>query len=95
MSRWLRLLGLMGVLLAAQLVIAMHGIRHLADVDHEEGEVCVLCLALANASGPPSTGMASVFVRVPHLLLGQAVPPRLTLAHRTHFLSRAPPLLQS
>jgi hypothetical protein len=96
MSRWLRLIGLVGALLAAQLVFAMHGIEHVSDVDQGDGKVCVKCLAMAKASAaPPMAHVAMVLTALPPPLPGLAVPPRLTLEHRTHFRSRAPPVLPS
>jgi hypothetical protein len=95
MSRWLHMVGLDGLFLVAQLVFAMHGIEHVSDVDHHDGKVCVKCLTMANASAaPPMVHVAMVFTALPLPLPGIAVPPRLTLAHRTHFRSRAPPVLQ-
>ncbi len=96
MSSLFRLAALIGALLFAQIAFAMHGVEHLADVDQQDGEVCLECLVLANApAGPPLAEIAPALVDTPHLLLQAAVPPRLTLAHRTHFLSRAPPVFPS
>lgn len=96
MSRWLRLLGLVGALLAAQLAFAMHGVEHLADIDHEHDEVCVQCLALAGtAPAPTPTHSAPVLAVAEQAQPQPGVSPRLTFSRRSHFLIRAPPVLQS
>lgn len=96
MTRWLRLAALAGALLFAQIAFAMHGCEHLADVDHPDSEVCFQCLALVSAAaGPPPADVAPGLQFAPRPMPQTAVPPRLTLAHRTHFLSRAPPAFPS
>ena len=92
MSRLFRLAALAGALLFAQLAFSLHGVEHLADLDHEDGEVCLQCLALAGAA-PVPTAATPAPVRV-DVALDRPLPgvsPRLTLSSRIHFLARAPP----
>lgn len=94
MSRLLRLAALVGALLFAQLAFALHGVEHQADLDHEDGEVCLQCLALAGAVPVPTAAMPTP-VRLdaaPERPL-PGVLPRLTLSSRIHFLARAPPVV--
>jgi len=95
MTRLFRLAALIVALLLAQIAFAMHGVEHLVDVDHRDGEVCLQCLALANApAGPTSTATAMASCELRYMPTCIGVSPRLTLEHRNFFRSRAPPVLQ-
>ncbi len=85
---------LVSALLFAQLAIAVHGVGHLADVDHDAGEVCVECLALAGAVPLPVAQAATAelpeAVREP---FRAGVLPRLSFSGTVWFLIRAPPIV--
>lgn len=92
MKRLFRLAALVGALLFSQFAFAFHGVEHLANLDHEVGEVCVHCLALTGAVPVPTAAMSTV-IRLdaaPERPL-YGVSPRLTLSSCIHFLARAPP----
>lgn len=95
MSRLLRLAALVGALLFAQLAFALHGVEHLSHLDHDDGEVCLQCLALTGAAPVPTTAKPAPMrldaAPAPSL---PGVSPRLTFAQRCPFHSRAPPRLQ-
>lgn len=96
MSRVLRIAGLVAALLWTQWALAVHGVEHLVDVDHEHEEVCVQCLALAGtAPAPVCAYTAQVQVDATLAAPQRGVSPRLTFSRPIYFLTRAPPVRQS
>lgn len=96
MSRLLRTVGLAVVLLWAQWVLAMHGVEHLVDSDHDHEEACVQCLALAGtAPAPPGADTLPVPGAARFAEPQCGVSPRLTFPSPAYFLTRAPPVRRS
>jgi hypothetical protein len=93
------LVWLVAAMLFVQIMLAVHGIGHAFEPDHDADAhhgVCLECLALAGVHGaPPPVLPGPVGLPAAAATEYAAVPPAPTFTFRAVFRSRAPPVLPS